>query len=328
MSLGGATGYMRPEDYLVSNGGSSSPYLPYAQSGPYQDIMSRMGNQGYVSANQIAPASLSSGAMGGYDPNMYQRAAAPAASVAPTTTRVSNTQRGFTPGPVDLTDPYSASIVAANPAAYADFNPKRGSGVDLTDPYAASIVAANPDAYVDYNPKRGSPVDLTDPYSASQYYASGPNWSNVGGSAGLQARQEAADPAAWRNQTAEQQSQHYANNPTQAEITRGIVGAWGYTTPGMIQNALDPSQRQNIMGILDRASEIRSGVPGLAKGGQVSMQHLQGPNPAGPDEGYGALKSGEFVINDKAVSKYGIEIMNAINSGKISKGKLRGLLEM
>ena len=67
---------------------------------------------------------------------------------------------------------------------------------------------------------------------------------------------------------------------------------------------------------------------GYAKGGHVSMQHLQGPNPEGPDDGYAALKDGEFVINDKAVKKYGIELMNAINSGKISKGKLRGLLEM
>lgn len=58
------------------------------------------------------------------------------------------------------------------------------------------------------------------------------------------------------------------------------------------------------------------------------MMHLQGPNPMGPDDGYGALKDGEYVINDKAVKKYGIELMNAINSGKISKGKLRGLLEM
>jgi len=67
---------------------------------------------------------------------------------------------------------------------------------------------------------------------------------------------------------------------------------------------------------------------GWAQGGHVSMQHLQGPNPMGPDDGYGALKDGEYVINDKAVKKYGIELMNAINSGKISKGKLRGLLEM
>jgi hypothetical protein len=67
---------------------------------------------------------------------------------------------------------------------------------------------------------------------------------------------------------------------------------------------------------------------GWAQGGHVTMQHLQGPNPMGPDDGYAALKDGEYVINDKAVKKYGIELMNAINTGKISKGKLRGLLEM
>ena len=71
-----------------------------------------------------------------------------------------------------------------------------------------------------------------------------------------------------------------------------------------------------------------AGGDGFAQGGHVSMQRLQGPNPEGPDDGYAALKDGEFVINDKAVKKYGIELMNLINSGKISKGKLRGLLEM
>jgi hypothetical protein len=71
-----------------------------------------------------------------------------------------------------------------------------------------------------------------------------------------------------------------------------------------------------------------AGGDGYAKGGYVSMQHLGGPDPEGPDDGYAALKDGEFVINDKAVKKYGIELMQAINSGKISKGKLRGLLEM
>ena len=78
---------------------------------------------------------------------------------------------------------------------------------------------------------------------------------------------------------------------------------------------MDPSTRGNF-------------AAGLAKGGYVSMQHLGGPDPEGPDDGYAALKDGEFVINDKAVKKYGIELMQAINSGKISKGKLRGLLEM
>lgn len=78
-------------------------------------------------------------------------------------------------------------------------------------------------------------------------------------------------------------------------------------------------------------SDVGRSAPGsahYAQGGHVAMQHLLGPNPEGPDDGYGALKDGEFVINDKAVKKYGIELMNAINSGKISKGKLRGLLEM
>jgi hypothetical protein len=64
------------------------------------------------------------------------------------------------------------------------------------------------------------------------------------------------------------------------------------------------------------------------KGGPISMHNLHGPDPMGPDDGYASLKDGEYVINDKAVKKYGIELMNAINSGKISKGKLRGLLEM
>jgi hypothetical protein len=64
------------------------------------------------------------------------------------------------------------------------------------------------------------------------------------------------------------------------------------------------------------------------KGGPIFMKNLIGPDPEGPDDGYASLKDGEYVINDKAVKKYGIELMNAINSGKISKGKLRGLLEM
>jgi hypothetical protein len=63
------------------------------------------------------------------------------------------------------------------------------------------------------------------------------------------------------------------------------------------------------------------------KGGQVTMNRLLGPNPMGPDDGYGGLDDGEYVINAKSVGKYGIELMNAINNGKISKGKLRGLLE-
>ena len=96
-------------------------------------------------------------------------------------------------------------------------------------------------------------------------------------------------------------------------------------------NSGAPSGGGGYSGAPSGGSDVGRSEPGsahYAQGGHVSMMHLQGPNPAGPDDGYGALKDGEYVINDKAVKKYGIELMNAINSGKISKGKLRGLLEM
>jgi hypothetical protein len=122
---------------------------------------------------------------------------------------------------------------------------------------------------------------------------------------------------------------------TQAAITAANAEGAGLTANPM---SSDPSQRGGGGGEGpngpagrgdpggDRGGWGRGG--GYAQGGHVFMQHLQGPDPEGPDDGYGALKDGEFVINDKAVKKYGIELMHAINSGKISKGKLRGLLEM
>jgi hypothetical protein len=89
-----------------------------------------------------------------------------------------------------------------------------------------------------------------------------------------------------------------------------------------------PSGGSNVGRSAPGSAHEGQGGSNYSKGGHVSMMHLQGPNPMGPDDGYGALKDGEYVINDKAVKKYGIELMDAINSGKISKGKLRGLLEM
>ena len=106
-------------------------------------------------------------------------------------------------------------------------------------------------------------------------------------------------------------------------------GSGGYTVGGYApgsQAAAAAASGQFGMG--PGTPGFNSGGAGFAKGGYVSMQHLGGPDPDGPDDGYAALKDGEFVINDKAVKKYGIELMNLINSGKISKGKLRGLLEI
>lgn len=56
-----------------------------------------------------------------------------------------------------------------------------------------------------------------------------------------------------------------------------------------------------------------------AKGGRVNRNHLTGPDPKGPDDGYGALQGGEYVIKKAAVRKYGEGMLGKINSGKFSK---------
>ena len=69
-----------------------------------------------------------------------------------------------------------------------------------------------------------------------------------------------------------------------------------------------------------------SGSDGWAKGGKVTKNRLKGPDPKGPDEGYGALLGGEFVIQKSAVKKYGEGLLSMINDGKIPAKKLKSLL--
>jgi len=72
---------------------------------------------------------------------------------------------------------------------------------------------------------------------------------------------------------------------------------------------------------------VAATAPPKYKGGMIDKSSMVGPNPMGPDNGFTSIQDGEFVMNRKATQKYGIELMNAINSGKISKGKLIGLLQ-
>ena len=58
---------------------------------------------------------------------------------------------------------------------------------------------------------------------------------------------------------------------------------------------------------------------GWAMGGMVKKGMLSGPNPAGPDDGYGALKTGEYVIKASAVKKYGKGLLGEINSGTFKR---------
>jgi hypothetical protein len=53
---------------------------------------------------------------------------------------------------------------------------------------------------------------------------------------------------------------------------------------------------------------------GYNQGGMVDAENLMGQAP-GPDDGYGALQDGEYVIKKAAVDKYGQEMLDAINNG-------------
>ena len=68
------------------------------------------------------------------------------------------------------------------------------------------------------------------------------------------------------------------------------------------------------------------GDSGWAKGGKVTKSRLKGRNPPGPDDGYGLLQHGEYVIKKSAVSKYGQGLLDMINDGKIPAKKMKSLL--
>ena len=56
------------------------------------------------------------------------------------------------------------------------------------------------------------------------------------------------------------------------------------------------------------------GSQAFNQGGMVDAENLMGQAP-GPDDGYGALQGGEYVIKKAAVDKYGQAMLDAINNG-------------
>lgn len=56
--------------------------------------------------------------------------------------------------------------------------------------------------------------------------------------------------------------------------------------------------------------------PGWAKGGKVTKDKLVGKDPKGPDDGYGALDDGEYVIKASVVKSLGAAKLRALNEGR------------
>jgi hypothetical protein len=109
----------------------------------------------------------------------------------------------------------------------------------------------------------------------------------------------------------------------------------GYIDPGAYEGGLGPSA--GMGGLTGPNYSDYGGMAGetggpdgfggeYAKGGKVNMKP-QKYNPPGPDDGYAALDNGEYVIRKKAVKKYGANIFEQINAGKISAQRLKSLLE-
>lgn len=66
---------------------------------------------------------------------------------------------------------------------------------------------------------------------------------------------------------------------------------------------------------------------GDAYGGYVGPEDVYGPDPAGLDEGYRAVRSGEYVLRPEAVKKLGVKNLAKLNAGEFDKKTLMKALK-
>jgi len=109
------------------------------------------------------------------------------------------------------------------------------------------------------------------------------------------------------------------SSPTANFGKESSIPTGGMVSPGMVANAY--GGYGDGMGGGGGGSYGGPGGAGFGggsqafnQGGMVNAQHLMGRAPA-PDDGYGALQGGEYVITKAAVEKYGKRMMDAINNG-------------
>lgn len=315
MSLGGISDYLKTNNISTPEDQSSMPYLPYAQQGPYQSIMSQMGNYGGSAGTgyqqgmgNVYGGGGAGGAMGGLNPDLYKRAAPAAPVVLPD---MGGGNRGGGSGG-DRSGGGDGSYGGGFPASLA--------------PYANTFANLLGDAGLNNASAAVSRALMSGSMSGS---GAAPG-SSFSPDAGAVNTSSGGEYGGWGSRDA---GGGFTGGSDAGAAARGGMG-FGGTGSGIGGDGGGDSSGGNTgRGDTGRGKGGgegggEGGGGGDYKGGYIKASMLRGPDPAGPDEGYRALKSGEFVINDKAVAKYGIDLMNAINSGKISKGKLRGLLEM
>jgi len=113
-------------------------------------------------------------------------------------------------------------------------------------------------------------------------------------------------------------------NSTQAG--RDYAGASGKSSWGKSGNA-DQDIGETTSGDGGGTGEGLGAAYDKFEGGLITPRNVRGPNPPGPDDGNTNLDIGEYVIRKKAVQKYGANIFEQINAGKIPAKRLKSLLE-
>ena len=109
------------------------------------------------------------------------------------------------------------------------------------------------------------------------------------------------------------------NSERDREAARAnAMGAGGYgLSPdgGGLGKGGDPSGPSGGPG----GEGMGNGGNAWAQGGPVTMERLAGPNPPGPDDGYGALEAGEHVIRKAAAQRLGPDLLAKLNSGDFKR---------
>ena len=96
----------------------------------------------------------------------------------------------------------------------------------------------------------------------------------------------------------------------------GPVGLYGDAAAGTTSayGGGADAPRANADGYGGGDAGFGGGSKAFNQGGMVTPERLMGQAPA-PDDGYGALQGGEYVITKAAVERYGKAMMDAINNG-------------
>ena len=102
----------------------------------------------------------------------------------------------------------------------------------------------------------------------------------------------------------------------QGQFDTGQTGLYGDAAAGM--GGYGGFGGGGLGGSGDGDAGVGGGFGLYANGGLVQLKDLIQPAP-GPDDGYGGLQDGEYVIKKDAVKKYGIKMLENINQRKVSK---------